>query len=133
MKTDEQLTAELRAAAEGLLYMSETDAPLEIVRWQGAQTLTHDLLRREAGKDADAPVEETTAAHVFRAATSEPEWKGEEELRTARRFQSLARLLEENLAGLTAYRVGQIDISIYLLGKTHEGNWLGLATRAVET
>lgn len=133
MKTDEQLMAELRVAAEGLLYMSESDHPLEVVRWDGGQELTPDFLRREAGKGADAPVEEAGAAQVFRAATSEPEWKGEDELRAARRFQSLVRLLEENLEGLTARRVGEIDIRVFVVGRSREGNWLGVATRAVET
>lgn len=133
MKTNEQLTAELRAATEGLLLMSESDHPLEVVRWEDCQQITHEFLRREAGKGADAPVEEVGAAQVFRAAASEPEWKGEEELRTARRFQALLRLLGENLEGLTAYRVGAIDITVYVVGRGREGDWLGVATRVVET
>ena len=133
MKSDEQLMTELRAAAEGLLYMSETDHPLEVVRWDGAQAITHEFLRREAGKGADAPVEKVSVARVFRAAASEAEWKGEDELRAAHRFQALVRLLEENLEGPTAYRVGEIDITVYVVGRSREGNWLVVATRAVET
>lgn len=133
MKTNEQLMAELRAAVEGLLLMSETDHPLEVVCWDGAQAITPEFLRREAGKGEDAPVEEVGAADVFRAAASEPEWKGAEELRTARRFQALVRLLEENLQGLTAYRVGEIDIRVFVVGRDREGNWLGVTTRLVET
>lgn len=133
MKSDEQLTGELKKAADGLTFMSETDHPLEVVRWDGTREITHEFLRREAGKGAGAPVEEVTAAQVFRAAAAEPEWKGDEELRTARRFQDLARLLEENLEGLTAYRVGEIDITIYVVGRGRGGDWLGVATRAVET
>ena len=133
MKTDDQLMAELRAAAEGLLFMSETDHPLAVVRWEGAQVVTPEFLRREAGKGADAPVEEVSAEQVFRAATSEPGWKGEEELRTARRFQALVRLLADNLEGLTAYRVGEIDVAVYVVGRSGEGGWLGVTTRAVET
>ena len=133
MKSDEQLLAELRAAAEGLLFMSESDHPIEVVRWDGAQEITHEFLRREAGKGADAPVEEASAAQVFRAAASEPAWKGAEELRAARRYQTLVRLLEENLKGVTAYRVGAIDIRIFVVGRSRAGDWLGVATRAVET
>lgn len=133
MKRDEQLAAELREAAAGLLFMSETDDPLEVFVWEGGAAITHEFLRRAAGKGADAPVEEASAAEVFRAAASEPEWKGEAELGTARRFQSLLRLLTENLTGLTAYRVGAVDITIYVVGRSAEGNWLGLSTRAVET
>ena len=133
MKSDEQLIGELKKAAEGLLFMSETDHPLEVVRWGGAQAITAEFLRREAGAGADAPVEEVTAAQFFRAAASEPEWKGEEELGTARKFQALARLLDKNLEGLTAYRVGEINITVFVVGRSAEGGWLGVRTRVVET
>jgi hypothetical protein len=133
MKTDEQLLSELREAAAGLLYMSESDHPLEVFNWDGGSAVTPERLRREAGKAADAPVAEVTAPQFFRAATSEPDWKGEAERRTARRYQTLLRLLEENLDGLTVYRVGDIDITAYVLGRSPQGNWLGLATRLIET
>ena len=31
------------------------------------------------------------------------------------------------------YRVGAIDITVYVVGRSREGNWIGVATRAVET
>lgn len=133
MKTDEELLGDLRAAAEGLLFMSESDHPLEVVSWDGGEPLTTERLRREAGRGEDAPVEEVTAAQFFRAAAAEPDWKSEVELATARRYQALVRLLEENLMGLAAYRVGEIDITAYVLGRGAGGNWLGLKTRLVET
>ena len=133
MKTDEELLAELREAAAGLLFMSESDHPLEVVSWEGGAPITPERLRREAGKGEDAAVAEVTAAQFFRAATAEPDWKGEAELATARRYQALLRLLEENLTGLAAYRVGEIDITAYVLGRGAGGNWLGLRTRLVET
>jgi hypothetical protein len=133
MKTDEELLKDLREATAGLLFMSESDHPLEVIAWEGGEPVTHVRLRREAGKGEDAPVAELTAAQLFRAAASEPDWKGAAELATARRYQSLVRLLEENLTDLAAYRVGEIDITAYVLGRSAEGNWLGVKTRMVET
>jgi len=133
MKTEEQLLRELEAAAEGLLLMSESDHPLEAFRWEAFVEVTPEFLRGLTGHDARAPVEGRSAEEFFRAATSEPGWKGESELATARRFQALLRLLEENLKGLTVYRVGEIDMPVYVVGRGPEGGWIGLRTRVVET
>lgn len=131
MKTDERLMRELTGAAAGLLLMSESDHPLEVIRW-GAEP-TAEFLRGLTGHGPSAPVEERSPAEFFRAPTSEPEWKTGAELETARRFQSLRRLLEENLEGLKVYRVGEIDMPVYVVGRTPAGSWVGLRTRVVET
>jgi hypothetical protein len=64
---------------------------------------------------------------------SEPDWKGAEELAIARRYQALLRLLKENLNDLKVYRVGRINIAVYIIGRSKAGNWLGISTRVVET
>src|SRR5215216_889446 len=102
--TDEQLFDELREATRGLTFMSESDYPFDVFRWEVAES-TPEFLRGVAGQGADAPVETRTAAEFFRVAASEAEWKGAEELATARRFQSLLRLLEQNLSDLMVFRV----------------------------
>ena len=130
--TDEQLIEELREASRGLLVMSESDYPLEVFNW-GAAEPTPEFLRGLTGEAADAPVETRTAADFFRVSVSEPEWKNAEQLAGARRFQKLQRLLEDNLTDLKAYRVGVINIPVYVAGRSASGNWLGVWTRVVET
>jgi hypothetical protein len=133
MKSDEQVSKELGEATRGLLFMSESDYPFEVVRWEGVEELSPDYLRGVAGQDATAPVEERTIADFFRVAAGEQEWKGEAELALAKRYQSLARLLEEELKGVKVYRVGEINIGVYVVGRSDEGSWLGVSTRVVET
>ena len=132
MKSDEQILSELAGAAEGLTYMSESDYPFEVFDWGGEEP-TPEFLRGLSAQPADAPVETRTAAQFFRAATSEPDWKGPEELAVARRFQALLRLLEANLSDLKVFRVGEINMPVYVAGRSASGNWLGLSTRVVET
>ena len=132
MKSDEQLVEELREATRGLLFMSESDYPFEAFEWTTAEP-TSEFLRKLAGKDSSEEVETQGAREFFRAAASEPEWKGEAELATARRFQTLLRLLETTLSDLRVYRVGSIDINVYVAGRAPSGNWLGVSTRVVET
>ena len=130
--TDEQLLNELREATRGLTFMSESDYPFEVFDWGKAEP-TPEFLRGLAGGGADAPVETRTAAQFFRAATSEPDWKGADELAVAKRFQALLRLLEKNLSDVKVFRVGTVNIPVYVAGRSADGTWLGVSTRVVET
>lgn len=131
--TDERLMRELTEATAGLLLMSESDHPLHVIRWEAGVEPTAEFLRGLTGHGPSAPVEQRSPAEFFRAPASEPEWKAGAELETARRFQALRRLLEENLEGVTVYRVGEIDVTVYVVGRTPAGGWAGIATRVVET
>ena len=133
MKSDEQLCTELKEATRGLLFMSESDYPFEVIRWEGVEEVTPDYLRKTYARDAAAPVEVRTMTDFFHVAAGEQEWKGEAELALAKRYQALVRLLEENLKDLKVYRVGAIDIGVYVVGRSNEGNWIGVSTRAIET
>ena len=64
---------------------------------------------------------------------SEASWKGGSELASARHFQALARALEENLSDIEVYKIGEINMPVYVLGRSPAGRWLGLSTRVVET
>jgi hypothetical protein len=132
MKTDDKLIEELKAATRGLTFMSESDYPFEVFKWGGAKP-THEFLRGLTSQDPASPVETQTAKELFRAAASEPDWKSGADLAVARRFQSLLRLLEENLSDLTVFRVGTINMPVYVAGRAASGAWLGVSTRVVET
>jgi len=130
--TDEQLTEALRDETRGLTFMSESDYPFEVFNW-GAAEPTHEFLRGLTGEAADVSVETKTAADFFRVASSEPEWKNAEHLAEARRFQKILRLLEQNLTDLKVFRVGVVNLPVYVAGRSASGNWLGVSTRVVET
>ncbi|HEX7317107.1 MAG TPA: nuclease A inhibitor family protein [Pyrinomonadaceae bacterium] len=130
--TDEKLLEELREATRGLTMMSESDYPFEVFRWGGAEP-SEDFLRGLTGEAADAPVETRNAADFFRVAASEAEWKNAEQLADARRFQTLLRVLEEHLEDVRVYRVGSVNIPVYVAGRAASGEWLGVSTRVVET
>lgn len=134
MKSDDEILSELARAAEGLLMMSESDHPLEPFSLEAtAGGPGHSRLRELAGATADARVEVTTPEKFFAVAAGEQAWKGEAELATARRFRRLLRVLETGLSDLRVYRVGEINVAVYVLGRSPSGGWLGLSTRVVET
>jgi hypothetical protein len=50
------------------------------------------------------------------------------------RFQKLGQWIQEQLSGVKGYRVGdEPEKTVYVVGKTKEGQWAGLKTTVVET
>lgn len=133
MKTDEQLFGALQEATQGLLFMSESDYPFEVIRWNGSEQLSSEYIQKVAGGDSSTFIEESDLDEFFRVPAGEQEWKGKAQLADARRYQHLRHLLEENLTDIKVYRVGEISISIFMVGMSTEGNWLGVSTHAIET
>ena len=130
--TDEQLLKELREATRGLTFMSESDYPFEVFNW-GEAVPTDEFLRGLTGESPDAPVKTRTVADFFRVAASEAEWKNEELLAAAGVYRKLLRLLAQNLTDLKVFRVGAVNIPVYVAGRAASGGWLGVSTRVVET
>jgi nuclease A inhibitor-like protein len=133
MKSDEEIIEELKRLTDGLLFMSEADYPFEIVYREGQAGMSPEDLRELSGQPDGSPVEVKSVDDFFRVAVSEPAWKGETERAVAKRYQALLRLLKENLDELKVYRVGEINIPVYIVGRAKTGNWLGVSTRVVET
>ena len=133
MKSDEVLVSELAEATTGLMMMSESDYPFATLRFDAKTAITPRFLHTLAREDESAPVVEQSVDDFFRAAVSEPDWKKDEELKTARRYQSLVRLLKENLSDLKVYRVGAVNISVFIIGRSGNQTLLGLSTRVIET
>lgn len=133
MRTDEQIADALRQATDGLWMMSESDYPFEVVSFEQAFETTPADLRRRAGQPADALFAVESVDDFFRAAVTDHEGQGEEARRLALRYRELLRVLKTNLQDVRVYRVGQINIPIYILGRAPSGSWVGLSTRIVET
>ena len=55
------------------------------------------------------------------------------EAEQARRFQELYRLLTGYMSDIHVLRIGQIEISVWIVGTTKEGRTLGFTTQLVET
>ena len=114
----------LKQASKGLLWPSESEAPLEPFAWKDGGALTRERLLELAGAEEGTAVEETDLATLLR--TIPPEDKA--------KFDKLAKVLQEQLSGIKAYKVGdEAEREVYLVGKTKDGRWAGLKTTVVET
>lgn len=116
MKKDEEILQELRKASLGMLYMSESDYPFEVIRWDGRTEVTPEFLRRITTEAADCPIQSSDLEAFLSG-----------------QFHNLAGLMKANLSNLKIYKVGRINMPVYIVGRSPEGNWLGLSTRVVQT
>lgn len=115
---DEQILDQLRKATEGLFVMSESDYPFELIHWNGQIAITPEYLRSIAGAPADCPIEQTDLDTFFQMSG---------------KFRNVRDLINHNLSRVNVYKVGTINIPVYIVGRSPEGNWLGLSTRLVQT
>lgn len=128
------LIARLQDATKGLLWMSEIDAPLEVVHWLPSDLeLTQERLLKLTHHPLTTPVKMVAVDTFFAGATEEQDWFGEEERAIAEQYRTLVAILKQSLSNLRVYRVGEVNIDLYILGQAASGDWVGLATQAVET
>jgi Nuclease A inhibitor-like protein len=114
----------LRKAAKGLLFPSESEAPLEPFVWDDGGKLTKDRLRELAGAEEGAAVEESSLDELLRTVPSEDR----------ARFDKLAEAIKQQVSGMKVYKVGdEPEKAVYIVGKTPDGKWAGLKTSVVET
>lgn len=130
---NEELKARLSEASEGLIYISETDA--EITPFEGgpAGEVTAGSLLAQIGAPADSGVEERGFEEIFGRLTRVYEGAGEEQAATAGRFGALKQVMEQNLRDLKVFKVGRIQVDVYMVGIDADGNLSGVKTKAVET
>ncbi|MBE9067133.1 nuclease, partial [Leptolyngbya cf. ectocarpi LEGE 11479] len=60
-------------------------------------------------------------------------WFDSRELILVERYRNLRDLLETTLEDLQVYRIGTVEIDVYLLGKTEDDQIIGVKTTIVET
>jgi len=74
-----------------------------------------------------------TVDDFFAIAAQEEDWHDQDERETVQRFHNLVSVLKQNLSQLQVYRVGNIEIDVYIVGVTDGGGLAGLSTKLVET
>lgn len=120
-------------AANDLIFISETDAPIEPFRWKKADEVTAETVREMAKVDVGSPVEEADIDAFFSKLTENKAWFGDRETERAERFAELYAAMRTNLCDLRVFRFGRVQLSIYIVGIDAEGYLAGVLTKAVET
>ncbi|MHC0068142.1 nuclease A inhibitor family protein [Nostoc sp. UIC 10890] len=132
-KTNSEIIDQLRTAANGLLIMSESEYPFEVFLWEDITPATPQKVIQQTNHSQDTPIKIVGIDDFFQVSTTPEDWHGEEEKATVNKFQALVQTLKENLSNLQVYRLGKIEIDVYVIGQTPSGDSIGLSTKVVET
>jgi hypothetical protein len=123
----------LRRVCAGLIYISETDAPVVPFLGGKAARVSNDAILQYADPKPRGEMSEVAFGPFFERLTTVREWYGTAEITMTQRFLELQRLLEENLTDLKVFMIGTIQLDIFAVGLDREGRLVGVRTKAVET
>lgn len=131
--TETSFNEKLSESVKDLWYMSETDAEINVFIGEKADSVTKEVIAEQAQIPFGTNVEEKNFADFFKNLTRIEDWYGDEEKETAQKFSTVEKLLKESLKDLKVFKVGQIEIDIYVVGLDSQNILSGIKTKAVET
>ena len=129
---DPELINQLKQAATGLLWLSESDYPFEIVCLENVTDIQSKLLKL-TDSNPNTQVEVRELDRFFQEVTEAQDWYEEEEIAECQRYQELVSILKTHLTDIKVYCLGETEINVYILGRTVSGSVVGLSTISVET
>ena len=130
---EDDLVEQIARKAAGLSYTSETDAPVDLFVGNTTDAVTRENLLSQVGIAANSPVETINFDDFFAPLTTIQNWFGRKEKSNAAKFARLRDLLKNNLEDLNVFKVGAIELDIYVVGLDAKNKLMGIVTKAVET
>jgi len=127
------MTQALDSLTKNLFYISETDAEIVPFTFRKAESVTAAEILYQSGHKADDGVETLDAEAFFSRLTAVKDWFGPRENERAERFAVLKTEMENQLRDLKVFKIGKVQIDIYVVGLDGEGRLAGVRTKAVET
>jgi hypothetical protein len=126
------LIEKIKKTVEGLYYISETDAEVLPFTGKKSDSVSGEILLAQT-KSNSKSIEERDFNNFFSRLTEIQDWYGEEEKEIAQKFSDLRELLEKELTGIKVFKVGKIELDIYVVGLDANSILTGIQTKAVET
>ena len=124
---------QLQEMVKGLVFMSESDAPLHAVAYAApGGELANAALLQLLGEPAGTKVETLELTQFLRNHTADDGVL--ENLDLANRYKALQMFMKQELSGTQVYRVGTgPQVHAYALGRTADGSLAGFKTVLTET
>jgi hypothetical protein len=76
---------------------------------------------------------EKTLDEFFEQPTQLQDWHGDEEKAQVEKFIRLKELISKNLRDVKVFKIGEVEVDIYIVGINADGKLAGVKTKAVET
>jgi hypothetical protein len=125
------ITETLTQASQRLLMPSESDYPFEVFVWKDVE-LTPQKILELTNNPPETSIEQVELDYFFRNVATQKDWHDEIQRESVTKFQNLVQVVKDNLAELRVYRIGTIEVNVYIVGKTKDGV-AGLTTKVIET
>jgi hypothetical protein len=123
----------LRQSSAGLLMISESEYPFEVINWGSIGELTTQKILQITNHPEDSAVDEVELKHFFRNIAFAQEWHSEDQKQEVVKFHTLLNVLNKNLKDIKVYRIGSTSIDVYIVGETVNEELVGLSTKVIET
>lgn len=123
----------IEKACRGLVYISETDSEVEPFRGAKTDGTGPEEFRRSAEIGAEPEIESGDVEDLIERLSQERDWHSKRDEQNANGFKELFSILKKELKDLRLYRVGRIQVEIYVVGIDRKGRMRGVKMRAVET
>lgn len=132
-KKNDSFEKRLSDACRGLVYISETDSPVEPFFGAEVAGITKGSVLAVIGKPSSTKHVEITFDKFFDRLTAKKDWHSKIERKNADGFEKLRALLEVELKDIAVYKCGNIQIEIIVVGLDKSGWLAGVKMDAVET
>jgi hypothetical protein len=120
-------------AADGLLFSSEADYPLEPFVWTDAAPFSPDALYKLTALPQSTPVAKEDINDFFAPMLYLPPGATPVARQRVARYRTLVRSLRRNLSDLAVYKLGSVEMPAFIVGRLADGTVAGLRTTVVET
>lgn len=134
-QNDARCAAQMRLllkASEGLLYTSESDYPFTYFSFSNVSKLPTPQRFLQLIRQAGQPIEQVSFNDLFNRLTRIEPGMDEQQIKAAKRYRILEKVFRATFKDLTIYRIGTIQIQVYITGVNACGV-SGLQTVSIET
>lgn len=133
--TSDELIKKITEKCDGLIYISETDSPVEVYCGDDEKVNKEYKvsLNADEKKYKNKDIEITSHENFFDRITKEKSWHSAKQKLTVKKFEKLKELLEEEMTDIRQIRKGKVRIDIYVVGTYNDNTVLGIKTSSVET
>lgn len=134
MEKDELIDS-LKEASRDLMFQSESDYPVEpfFMELEDKESISGEDILKAMGYPDDTQIESVEFENFFKNAVKEQSWHSDEEKEIVKRFQKLVHILKTNLKDIKVFKIGNIELDVYVIGKSESGYFSGIKTKVVET
>ncbi|MFC0182866.1 Nuclease A inhibitor-like protein [Pseudarcicella hirudinis] len=130
------LKTKILSLIEGLYYPSESDEPLEYVEFEltiEKERIPLLTFRQFLGIRIETLIQHIEISDFFKPLLKIEDYFDESDLKQVEKAKSLQQLLLENLKETEVLRVGETEVTVYVIGKTPQNTLAGIKTLLIET